>query len=179
MCNIVGIAVAIFAAQAAVLASLTALGIAILLSAATFLTAWTSTGPMIAAGIALGVAVVSLFAANYLVGTCVGGSCPTQVLRTALTALMAVLGLQAIAIGIGVAGAALPFWAAVAGISVFVAIVAQAALWGVLAFGFDALATCQATPTEPKSPLVTLVWIISAVLAALTLAVVFGLSRPP
>src|SRR5258705_9647829 len=132
MCNIVAIAVAILIAQASILAALIALGIAIILSIGTHLSAFSSQAPMITAAISLGVAVVALLAARWVLSSCKACTAQANALDSTLVALAATLGAQGIVIGVGIAVAPIPGLAAVAALVVLLALIAQAFLWGYL-----------------------------------------------
>lgn len=183
MCNTNAISVALLAAEAAVIASLVFLFMAIPLSGSIF-TAPASIGPLIAAGVSLAIAIVALGVANNLVEGCTGGNCGMAAagLRVSLVALISILLLQAIGIGVGIAGGAVPFVGAIAGSVVVVCLLAQGPFWAILGGANDALARCQAATTPTSSTaLATVVFVVAIVvmIAAFTAAIFFGTAVPP
>lgn len=183
MCNTNTIGAALLAAEAAVIASLVFLCLAIPPSGSIFAAA-ASIPLLIGAAVSLAIAVVALGVANNLVDACTGGNCGAAAarLRVPLVALISVLGLQAIAIGVGIAGGAVPFVAAIAASAVVACLVAQGPLFAFLGGANDVLARCQAvTNPSTSTALATIVFVVAVLLliAAMVIAMFVGSTVPP
>jgi hypothetical protein len=155
MCDIDRIGGLIAAAQLAILAVLTFLGIAILNSSNLF-TAWASTGLMIAALVSTGVAIGALTAAAALLGSCTTGPCAAaaRFLLLPLTVMITGLSGVAVAIAFGTAISAIPWVGAVAVAVILAGFLGVVSTSLSLGHGLGDLITClRRTGTPPQTGL--------------------------